>query len=137
MYEPDGTEGFNQTLEVEVQGSASAMLAQKSLAMKAKGSLGNSTIDYAVFPNEDLDEYRSLTLRNSGQDWEYTLFRDALESDLVANLSDLEVEIEAPNLDDQAYRPAIAYLNGAYWGCLLYTSPSPRDQRGSRMPSSA
>ena len=33
---------------------------------------------------------------------------------------------------------------GANWGelradyrCLLYTSPSPRDQRGSRMPSSA
>ena len=25
----------------------------------------------------------------------------------------------------------------AYWVCLLYTSPSPRDQRGSRMPSSA
>ena len=24
-----------------------------------------------------------------------------------------------------------------YYGCLLYTSPSPRDQRGSRMPSSA
>ena len=27
--------------------------------------------------------------------------------------------------------------NGASWSCLLYTSPSPRDQRGSRMPSSA
>ena len=26
------------------------------------------------------------------------------------------------------------YANGV---CLLYTSPSPRDQRGSRMPSSA
>ena len=25
----------------------------------------------------------------------------------------------------------------ASWCCLLYTSPSPRDQRGSRMPSSA
>ena len=24
-----------------------------------------------------------------------------------------------------------------YYHCLLYTSPSPRDQRGSRMPSSA
>ena len=24
-----------------------------------------------------------------------------------------------------------------YFHCLLYTSPSPRDQRGSRMPSSA
>ena len=27
--------------------------------------------------------------------------------------------------------------NGLVWTCLLYTSPSPRDQRGSRMPSSA
>ena len=26
---------------------------------------------------------------------------------------------------------------GSSSGCLLYTSPSPRDQRGSRMPSSA
>ena len=26
---------------------------------------------------------------------------------------------------------------GMYIICLLYTSPSPRDQRGSRMPSSA
>ena len=24
-----------------------------------------------------------------------------------------------------------------YWDCLLYTSPSPRDKRQSRMPSSA
>ena len=31
----------------------------------------------------------------------------------------------------------IPYVVGAYIGCLLYTSPSPRDQRGSRMPSSA
>ena len=29
---------------------------------------------------------------------------------------------------------AMDYLSN---GCLLYTSPSPRDQRGSRMPSSA
>ena len=37
---------------------------------------------------------------------------------------------------------AAARLNGSTYGqfingCLLYTSPSPRDQRGSRMPSSA
>ncbi len=127
FYETDGTSGFNQMLEIEVQGSASAMLPQKSLAMKAKGSLGSATIDYAVFPNEDLDKYRSLTLRNSGQDWEYTLFRDALESDLVANLNDLQVEIEAPNLDDQAYRPAIAYLNGQYWG--IYNLRERSDKR--------
>ena len=28
-------------------------------------------------------------------------------------------------------------VRGPLWICLLYTSPSPRDQRGSRMPSSA
>ena len=28
-------------------------------------------------------------------------------------------------------------LFGPYWSCLLYTSPSPRDKRQSRMPSSA
>ena len=28
-------------------------------------------------------------------------------------------------------------LSPRFRGCLLYTSPSPRDQRGSRMPSSA
>ena len=29
------------------------------------------------------------------------------------------------------------YLTLTFTSCLLYTSPSPRDQRGSRMPSSA
>ena len=29
------------------------------------------------------------------------------------------------------------HVNTIVKGCLLYTSPSPRDQRGSRMPSSA
>ena len=30
-----------------------------------------------------------------------------------------------------------AHLENFFYICLLYTSPSPRDQRGSRMPSSA
>ena len=29
------------------------------------------------------------------------------------------------------------FCHGQMYNCLLYTSPSPRDQRGSRMPSSA
>ena len=31
----------------------------------------------------------------------------------------------------------ITYSTGAYYSCLLYTSPSPRDSTSSRMPSSA
>ena len=34
-------------------------------------------------------------------------------------------------------RPILSLINGCRNTCLLYTSPSPRDQRGSRMPSSA
>ena len=33
--------------------------------------------------------------------------------------------------------PLIEDVCESHWDCLLYTSPSPRDQRGSRMPSSA
>ena len=35
------------------------------------------------------------------------------------------------------YKNLKMYSAGIYPPCLLYTSPSPRDQRGSRMPSSA
>ena len=31
----------------------------------------------------------------------------------------------------------VGFLVALFLSCLLYTSPSPRDQRGSRMPSSA
>ena len=44
----------------------------------------------------------------------------------------------ALNQMDGRVRPAAPYCMGRYDHlCLLYTSPSPRDQRGSRMPSSA
>ena len=34
-------------------------------------------------------------------------------------------------------KPSVLSGNGGDWVCLLYTSPSPRDKRQSRMPSSA
>ena len=45
------------------------------------------------------------------------------------------------NFGQSYLRPLIAmfisYFSFGIYYCLLYTSPSPRDQRGSRMPSSA
>ena len=40
-------------------------------------------------------------------------------------------------LVDADRRTANPDATGLFGTCLLYTSPSPRDQRGSRMPSSA
>ena len=66
---------------------------------------------------------------------------------LRAKLKDLGFELGANQLDDvffrfkdladrkkEVYDEDLVALVAA---CLLYTSPSPRDQRGSRMPSSA
>ena len=39
--------------------------------------------------------------------------------------------------DVRAAYPGLLQEDEHYYLCLLYTSPSPRDQRGSRMPSSA
>ena len=45
--------------------------------------------------------------------------------------------LNSPCVDEQPItRDDITYYGLLYF-CLLYTSPSPRDQRGSRMPSSA
>ena len=41
------------------------------------------------------------------------------------------------NARQSAQEVATPWLAGKPQPCLLYTSPSPRDQRGSRMPSSA
>ena len=41
------------------------------------------------------------------------------------------------NLFDALSEKPAGYSTDATDACLLYTSPSPRDQRGSRMPSSA
>ena len=46
------------------------------------------------------------------------------------------VEIPIPLVEDVP-PPALAQWRGAERACLLYTSPSPRDKRQSRMPSSA
>ena len=43
----------------------------------------------------------------------------------------------SPFLGFGSLRPMLDVAAASGRGCLLYTSPSPRDQRGSRMPSSA
>ena len=48
----------------------------------------------------------------------------------------LEEAMEGINFESKSL--VISIIGGAdMYRCLLYTSPSPRDQRGSRMPSSA
>ena len=50
---------------------------------------------------------------------------------LKENSNDAQISLFIDNIEGVDYAAEM----GA--NCLLYTSPSPRDQRGSRMPSSA
>ena len=60
-------------------------------------------------------------------------------SPLLANilLDDLDKELESRGLNFVRYADDFLIFVRSSVACLLYTSPSPRDQRGSRMPSSA
>ena len=46
-------------------------------------------------------------------------------------------QLDAFKAEDPEYKNGKVWSLVYYIDCLLYTSPSPRDQRGSRMPSSA
>ncbi|MEO6759208.1 MAG: CotH kinase family protein, partial [Saprospiraceae bacterium] len=62
------------------------------------------------------ESYKRFVLRNGGQDWCVLQFRDEFATSLVGDLSDLGGIITPPHLFLQAWRPAVVYLNGQYWG---------------------
>ena len=57
----------------------------------------------------------------------------------AAGFADVTADTDGNNANATIVENVLADLSGdgATDACLLYTSPSPRDQRGSRMPSSA
>jgi hypothetical protein len=106
FFEPDGTLGFNQKAGVKIFGGFSKGWPMKSLAIIARDKYGSNRFKHKIFPNKDIKKFKSFILRNSGGDFNKTHFRDALITDLVEPL-DMEI---------QAYRPAVVYINGEYWG---------------------
>lgn len=106
FFEPGGQPGFQVDAGLQIFGGWSRYFAQKSLAIFARGTYGAGKIVYPIFPDKPIKEFEAFILRNSGNDWRSTLFRDGLMQSLLKNTT----------LDLQAYRPAVIFLNGAYWG---------------------
>ena len=100
-----------------------------------------------VIPNEDYDP--TLPLNAANQFWRYALPQEeGFFVSLVLNPNrytvDKLIEFNLPADQFPFGKEVIAnpltngqVSNNSLITCLLYTSPSPRDQRGSRMPSSA
>lgn len=114
--ETDGSIGFTADLAAETFGNGSLTLPQKSLLLKAKSAFGAQEIEYPVFPELSQEEYKSLVLRNSGQDWGVTMFRDACVGSLGRDIKDVEPIVGTLPLAFQSFRPSVVYLNGQYWG---------------------
>ena len=63
--------------------------------------------------------------------------RGGIFSDIIRACKEAELPIAGADRLKVGAEVAVRDLGALLSFCLLYTSPSPRDQRGSRMPSSA
>ncbi|MEM1056985.1 MAG: CotH kinase family protein [Bacteroidota bacterium] len=110
FFEPDGTGGFTLAIDqgagVRIFGGCSRIYPQKSLQLHARARYGASAFEHRFFEELDIESFDDLVLRSSAQDWWRTMFRDGMIQTLTRHM----------DLDGQAYRPAIVFLNGEYWG---------------------
>jgi len=106
FFESDGKACLNFDAGMKIFGGWSRAFDQKSVAIYARGRYGTREIDYQFFPDKPIHQFQTFVLRNSGNDWPSTMLRDGMMQQLVKNC----------NVDIQAFRPAIVFLNGEYWG---------------------
>lgn len=102
---------MNQLCEMRVGGCSTRENLKKTLIIYAHKRFGKNLFDHEFFPDQKpgLHKFKSLSLRNAGNDFNYLYMRDALAQRSVGMYVDL---------DWQAWRPAIVYINGKYYGML-------------------
>lgn len=107
----DGRRVICQTGETRLKGSSSRTLPLKSMIIYANKRFGTKRFAHEFFPTQKpgVKAFKSLELRNSGQDFHSLYMRDALCQRAVGEHTDI---------DWQAWQPAIVYINGVYHGIL-------------------
>jgi hypothetical protein len=91
---------------VKIGGHCTKVLPQKSFTVKIRKRYGPKLLKYRLFKDRKIDEFRSFSLRNSGNDWCHSMLRDAFMQRLA----------EGMDLSTQAARPILLFINGKYWG---------------------
>lgn len=105
LYE-DG-KNFSIDCGIRLFGGSTRYINKKSFALKFSSKYGPSSLEYRVFDNREITEYKSLVLRSGSQDSAFTMFRDELATSIMDDYGTVDV---------QAYKPIILYINGDYWG---------------------
>ncbi len=108
LMETTGNKVIDVDAGVKIYGNWSRANAQKSMAFYCRKAYGTEEMKYKIFNERPFDKFKNLVLRNSGNDWNNTMFRDGLMTGMTLGL----------DVDQQAFRPATIFLNGEYWGIL-------------------
>ena len=102
---------INQLCETRITGAYSREATIKSMAIYSHKRFGKKSLKYEFFPDQcpGLTNYKSIVLRNAGNDRDYIYMRDAVAQRSMAENADI---------DWQAWRPSVVYINGKYHGLL-------------------
>lgn len=102
---------INQMCETRVSGNWTRRFPLRTLAVYAKKRFGTKHFKYEFFPElrPGSANFKSVLLRNSGNDFPYLYSRDAIMQAQIAKHCDV---------DWQAGRPAIIFINGEYKGMV-------------------
>lgn len=106
LMDKDGKPTISQDIGIRINGQNTRAYPQKSLRIIADEKYGEPYLNFPLFKQTHYQKFKTFLLRNSGNDWDRTLFNDALMHLLSKNT----------NSDLQAYSPAVLYINGNYWG---------------------
>lgn len=100
FFNLDGIKELSTESSMRVMGGWTRENPVKSLRLDFDKDIPN-----VIFPEIEREELDSVVLRTSANDWNYTIFRDALMTSLVDDL-----------VETQEFRPVILFINGEYWG---------------------
>jgi hypothetical protein len=92
---------------LKIHGGCSRMAQMKALAYYSRNEYGSNELRYPFFREKDIDWFKNLIFRNSGNDFPYTLMRDGIIQAVAKGNMDI---------DKQAFEPVQVFLNGQYWG---------------------
>lgn len=119
LFDTTGTSRLNQELDIAIAGNWTRMNPQKSLKISPRKKYGDGQLRYDIFSKTKPGrEYKDIQLRNSGNDFYYSMMRDALMSSLI---------IRRMDIDYLAYEPAVLFINGLYYGLQNLRERSSKD----------
>lgn len=107
-FDQKGIKQLGQDAGAQVFGGWSRSNEQKSIRLKAKKSYGTGRFNYKFFHEKNIESFKQVVLRNSGNDFNMLQMHDAFNQELT----------HGTNVDYLGYRPTIVFLNGEYWGIM-------------------